>query len=127
MSKVVVRAIAPMIVEIVQRSHGRIMIETTFNVMTVNGALYSARAESRDTAKAIKEWTYSHEVGACCCFFALDLWNLIISSKTNPFGFCFALFSRSPARSGSLGPGLRLRLASGTYIRVKHRHLHEEV
>ena len=38
------------------------------NVMTVNGALYSARAESRDTAKAIKEWTYSHEVGACCCF-----------------------------------------------------------
>ena len=39
------------------------------NVMTVNGALYSARAESRDTAKAIKEWTYSTrgEPGSCSC------------------------------------------------------------
>ena len=35
-SKVVVRAVTPLIVEVVKRSYGRIVMETTFNVITVN-------------------------------------------------------------------------------------------
>ena len=35
-SKVVIRALTPFIAEVTARSHGRLTIETTFNVMTVN-------------------------------------------------------------------------------------------
>jgi hypothetical protein len=35
-SKVVVRLLAPFIAEVIERSEGRLVVETTFNVMTVN-------------------------------------------------------------------------------------------